>query len=129
MIFEGIGRVFSTVGEKQYETIGAFWDELAAKYGRDKLRGLGYGWTDTEIKYVIGLKEGTIDGCDTRVELPDEGWTTVTGRTERLGEMYGEIYMDGALLFEIEMFDDDGNCRLMYIRAPLKTSCRPFAPP
>jgi hypothetical protein len=116
MIFTGIGRTFSTVGEKQYETIGAFWDELAAKYGRAELRGLGWGWTDTEIRYAIGLKSGTIPGADTEITLPDEGWVTVTGRTEDLGGIYRGIYMTGRLRYEIEMFDDNGNCRVMYIR-------------
>ncbi len=44
MLFKGIGRTFSTENDQQYETIGAFWDELAAKYGRVNLQGLGYGW-------------------------------------------------------------------------------------
>ena len=43
MLFKGIGRTFSTENDQQYETIGAFWDELAAKYGRENLQGLGYG--------------------------------------------------------------------------------------
>ncbi len=30
MLFKGIGRTFSTENDQQYETIGAFWDELAA---------------------------------------------------------------------------------------------------
>ena len=42
MEFKGISRTFSTVGEKQYETIGAFWDEMSGIYGRENLRGLGY---------------------------------------------------------------------------------------
>ena len=116
MIFSGIGRTFSTVGDKQYETIGAFWDELSAKYGRSNLRGLGYGWTNDSISYAIGLIEGVIDGSDTEITLPDDGWTTVTGRTEKLGELYDEIYKDGALTYEIEMFDDDGNCTIEYYR-------------
>ena len=41
MLFKGIGRTFSTENDQQYETIGAFWDELAAKYGRANLQGLG----------------------------------------------------------------------------------------
>ncbi len=44
MLFKGSGRTFSTENDQQYETIGAFWDELAAKYGRANLQGLGYGW-------------------------------------------------------------------------------------
>ena len=73
-------RTFSTENDCQFETIGAFWDELAAKYGRANLQGLGYVWTDRSIEYVIGLKDGEIDGADRTVELPDTGWVTVRGR-------------------------------------------------
>ena len=116
VIFKGIGRTFSTVGEKQYETIGAFWDELSAKYGLENLRGLGYGWTESSIEYAIGLKNGIIDGADIEITLPDDDWTTVTGRTEKLGELYDEIYKDGTLTFEIETFDNNGDCMIKYYR-------------
>jgi len=126
MIFEGFSRVFSTVGDGQYETIGAFWDEMAARYSREALRGLGYNWTDTGIEYVIGLKEGTLPenaplpegACRKRIELPDEGWLRYTGRTEDLGRMYDAIYRDGRLDAEIETFRDDGSCELMIYRKP-----------
>ena len=42
MKFVGISKVFSTIDNQQFETIGAFWDELSKKYERSKLRGLGY---------------------------------------------------------------------------------------
>ena len=116
MLFEGIGRVFSTENEEQYRTIGAFWDELSAKYGLENLRGLGCNWTERTIEYVIGLKEGVIEGADRAVELPDVGWTEVRGRTERLGEIYDEIDRDGPLKYEIEMFTDDGGCVILYGR-------------
>ena len=64
MLFRGIGRTFSTENDRQFETIGAFWDELAAKYGRANLQGLGYGWTEESIEYVIGLIDGKIDGAN-----------------------------------------------------------------
>ena len=64
MLFKGIGRTFSTENDQQYETIGAFWDELAAKYGRENLQGLGYGWKERSIEYVIGLIDGEIGGAD-----------------------------------------------------------------
>lgn len=35
MEFKGISRTFSTIDEKQYETIGAFWDEMSGIYGRE----------------------------------------------------------------------------------------------
>jgi len=116
MIFEGISRTFSTLGEEQYRTIGAFWDEMSDKYGLENLRGLGYGWTDTTIEYAIGLKDGVIDGANCKVKLPDEHWVTVRGRTNELGKMYDDIYQDGALKYEIESFDDDGSCKIMYSR-------------
>ena len=51
MLFKGIGRTFSTENDQQYEKIGAFWDELAAKYGRLNLQGLGYGWQYGSMKH------------------------------------------------------------------------------
>ena len=116
MEFKGIGRTFSTVGEKQYETIGAFWDEMSGIYGRENLRGLGYNWTETSIEYVIGLIDGDMEGSNIDVILPDDKWECVSGRTEELGEIYATIYKDGALKYEIEMFDDAGNCRILFYR-------------
>lgn len=46
----------------------------------------------------------------------DDEWECVSGRTEELGEIYNTIYKDGPLKYEIEMFDDDGNCRIMFYR-------------
>ena len=48
-------------------------------------------------------------------DLPDE-WITVSGRTEELSMIYDEIYKDGTLLYEIEEFDDKGNCKIRYCR-------------
>ena len=116
MEFKGIGRVFSTVGDEQYRTIGAFWDELSARYGRKNLRGLGYNWTDTSIEYVIGLIEGEIDGWNVCVQLPRDDWRRAQGRTQQLDELYREIYKDGPLKAEIETFDDEGNCVVAFVR-------------
>ena len=116
MEFKGISRVFSTVGEQQYQTIGAFWDELSARYGRENLRGLGCNWTDTSIEYVIGLIDGEIDGWNARISLPQDGWKRAAGRTENLAKIYQEIYRDGPLKAEIERFDDEGNCVVDYVR-------------
>ena len=115
MKFTGIRRVFSTKNEEQYTTIGAFWDELSDIYGRENLMGLGCNWTADSIEYVIALKQGTIAGADYEIDLPDK-WTEVRGRTEQLGEIYGRIYEDGPLLYEIEEFDENGNCRIRYCR-------------
>ena len=85
MTFVGISKVFSTVNDEQYNTIGAFWDEMCLTYGLEDLRGLGYNWTPDSIEYVIGLKEGTIEGANCVEELPDECWTSVRGRDRRAG--------------------------------------------
>ena len=116
MLFTGIGRTFSTENDRQYETIGAFWDELVAKYGRENLQGLGYGWTERSIEYVIGLTGGEIDGANRAVKLPDTGWVTVRGKTADLGELYEKIYQEGRLKYEIERFTDSGDCEIMYYR-------------
>lgn len=115
MKFVGIRRVFSTENEEQYMTIGAFWDEMANVYGRSNLMGLGCNWTRDSIEYVIALKNGVINNADYEIDLPDE-WITVCGKTERLSAIYDEIYKDGPLLYEIEEFDDNGNCRIRYYR-------------
>ena len=117
MLFRGIGRTFSTENDCQFETIGAFWDELAAKYGRENLQGLGYAWTDRSIEYVIGLKDGEIDGADRTVELPDTGWVTVRGKTADLEEIYEKIYQEDRLKYEIERFTDSGDCEIMHCRS------------
>jgi len=117
MLFKGIGRSFSTENDQQYETIGVFWDELAAKYGRENLQGLGYGWKERSIEYIIGLIYGEIDGADRAVKLPDTGWVTVRGQTADLGKIYEKIYREGRLEYEIERFTDSGNCEIMYCRS------------
>ena len=116
MIFTGIGKSFSTENEQQYQTIGAFWDDLSSRYGLENLRGLGYGWTDHSIEYVIGLKSGEISGANRSVPLPEDGWVCVKGRTENLAQIYDRIYQDGALKYEIETFTEDGDCEILYTR-------------
>ena len=116
MLFKGIGRTFSTENDQQYKTIGAFWDELAARYGRVNLQGLGYDWKEQSIEYVIGLIDGEIGGADRNVELPDMGWVTVRGKTGELREIYEKIYQEGRLSYEIERFTDSGDCEIMYCR-------------
>ena len=115
MRFIGIKRTFSTLNEQQYETIGAFWDEMSKLHGMENLVGLGFGWTENTIDYAMALKEGIIPNADFETELPDE-WTVVEGRTEKLGELYDEIYKSGRLLYELEEFDERGNCRIRYCR-------------
>ena len=116
MHFHGLTRTFSTKNEAQYEEIGAFWDEMAEKYGRENLRGLGYGWTEDTIEYAIGLKEGRLEDSNCFVWLPEENWITVRGKTAELGKLYARIYEEGSLTFELETFTEDGECEISYFR-------------
>ena len=116
MIFKGISKEFSLLNEDQYNTIGEFWDEMALLYGLENLQGLGYKWADNKIFYAIGLKVGDIKGTNLCIELPDENWIIVNGRTENLKEIYDEIYKVGALKYEIETFSENGECQIKYYR-------------
>ena len=124
MIFEGFGRRFSTANNAQYDAIGAFWDEMSARYGQENLRGLGCHWAQDSIGYVIGPKNGAFPEDEPAPEgtqrekliLPDHHWITYDGETERLSELYDGIYRDGPLDFEIETFSPDGKCRVMIFR-------------
>lgn len=115
MKFIGKRRIFSTENEQQYQTIGSFWDEEAVKYGITNLMGLGCNWGENSIEYVMALKDGIIDGANYEIKIPDE-WVEVHGRTDDLGMIYDRIYQDGPLLYEIEEFDENGNCRIRYCR-------------
>ena len=116
MLFVGIAREFSLLNEDQYNTIGDFYDEMAEKYGLENLVGLGYKWTENKIFYAIGLRNGDIDGSNLCIELPDEDWVVVSGKTECLKEIYDEIYKDGPIKYEIEAFTSSGECEIKYRR-------------
>ena len=117
MQFKGISRAFKLQNEEQYETIGRFWDEMSLIYGLENLRGLGYKWENDEISYAIGLKNGDVEGYNLVIDLPDDGWITAIGETDRLKELYDEIYKNGRLTYEIEIFFEDGSCEISYYRA------------
>ena len=116
MLFKGITRQFSLMNEDQYNTIGAFWDEMSDLYGLESLQGLGYLWENGMISYAIGLKDGDIPEYNFSIELPECGWTTVKGKTDDLKQIYDEIYRDGRLDYEIESFYDNGECEIKYYR-------------
>lgn len=124
MVFKGYSLRFSTLGGRQYEDIGRYWDFFAGLCGRENLLGLGLNWEENSLEYVMGVREGCplpepaqVAGAypDARLRevlLPEEGWLEYTGRTEALGALYEAIYRDGPLEYEIEAFGEDGSCRL-----------------
>ena len=99
MLFKGISKEFSLKNEDQYNTIGDFWDEMELLYGLENLQGLGYKWVGGKIFYAIGLKIGDIKDYNLCIELPDDNWTVVTGKTENLKEISVErIYAELKLI-------------------------------
>ena len=120
MIFKGHSKIFSTINNKQYESIGDFWDEMILKYDIENLRGLGFNWTKTTIEYIIGLKNNekfdNVNSIWKEIELPDDRWEIVVGKTDNLEKIYEDIYRISDLKYEIEKFNNDGTCEIMYIR-------------
>ena len=116
MRFSGISKTFSTINNEQYKTISDFWDELSKKYGMENLRGLGYNWTDKSIEYAIGLKNGVISDENCNIDLPEDNWIIIKGNTNDLSKIYDNIYKDGKLKYEIEMFYINGICEIWYHR-------------
>lgn len=115
MIFRGVGRRFSTADDGQYEAIGDFWDRMAERFGRENLCGLGWNWHEDSLTYAVGMIDcpfaGDMPGMQAyEVALPENGWQRWRGETERLDELYAEIYRGGPLMYEIERFSDDGSC-------------------
>ena len=116
LIFKGIAKEFSLFNNDQYNTIGKFWDEMSALYGLENLQGLGYKWAGGKIYYAIGLKVGDIPNDNFSMQLPDTGWTVVHGKTDNLQGIYNEIYKSGPLQYEIETFQENGDCQIKYYR-------------
>lgn len=119
MKFIGISRNFSTLNDKQYETIGSFWDEMAEKYGLENLIGLGYKWENNTIDYAIGLKSlKEIPGSNFTMELPDGDWNIEKGETEKLDQLYSKICTGhhSLIKYELETFNEDGTCVVKYYK-------------
>ena len=78
----------TSTNENQYNTIGAFWDEMSRVYGLENLVGLGYKWKDNIISYAIGLKNGEINDYNLTFELPDTNWVIYEGLTDNLKDHF-----------------------------------------
>lgn len=128
MKLTGYQLEFDCKNEQQYESIGRFWDDMSAAYGRENLFGVGYGWHDDIICYLIGHDTPDMLLADRQIEklyegielltleLPDEGWVRYAGETGQLSRLYGEIYAQGSPLYEIERFFENGSCEIMIYR-------------
>lgn len=132
MIFRGISIIFSTAHGAQYAAIGQYWDDMSNIFGRENIRGLGYNWMKDTIEYVIGMKDNSVIEIKNEelsekysravykeISLPDYGWKTYTGETNKLAEIYKKIYEEGSLNYEIESFSNVGTCKILINRENL----------
>ena len=120
MTIKGIKLRFDCADGEQYETIGAFWDAMRTLCPGMELNGVGFGWENDTLSYLIGTENGVPDiveklrerfpgAVHTEMELPNNGWKTYTATANTLDALYAEIYRDGPLDYEIERFDAEGN--------------------
>ena len=128
---------WSTVGKGQYSEISAFWNIVEKYVHCSRLQGFGCDWTDTDFLYgIIFLDKEIPEEClnevqntfpDITVEddypIPDNYEYTYEGETKNLDPLYDEIWSKGPLAYELEEFDDDGNCRISVIyKQPIQES-------
>jgi len=127
MDFHGIKIRFDCKNNEQYRAIGDFWSYMKAGYPNYSLKGVGYNWHNDSFDYVIGdfvtldfemdkIKKHYLTADYVKITLPDNGWQTFNGKTENLSKLYAEIYEQGALLYEIEEFYSNGNCKISIFR-------------
>lgn len=128
MKINGVLIRFDCTDNQQYDNIGKFWDFMSQLYPKEELKGVGYNWANDSFDYVIGADEGKYDfslDCIRKeypnsknvvLELPDRGWKVYTCKIEKLSELYDNIYKDGVLDYEIEEFDNDGECKISILR-------------
>ena len=129
MIFKGIKVTFSTENGRQYIDIAKFWDIMEKHYDVDRLSGLGLNWTKNTMDYIIGFRDNSMTNEVLKVIkpyytsaeyviklLPNRDWEKYKGHVSKIKEKYSEIWKAGAVKFEIETFDKDGNMKLLIHR-------------
>jgi len=127
MILQGIQIRFDCANGEQFEAIGAFWDAMRVLFPDRTLSGVGYGWENDTLCYLIGTEDGLPAGTETIgqqfpdaeytvLHLPDDGWKRYTATADTLDVLYEEIYRDGPLTYEIERFDADGRAEIRTLR-------------
>lgn len=122
----GLMRRFPCGQGEQFELIGQFWDQMRAALPGERLCGVGYGWENDTLCYLIGALddrlEAALQGLQGRVKadfirllMPDEGWETWECELDRLDATYEAIYAVSRLDWEIEWIDGE-QCTLMIHR-------------
>lgn len=124
----GIQIRFDCKNGEQFENIGKFWNEMRALCPEITLSGVGFGWENDTLCYLIGTETGVPtkavsaiqkqfpEAEHTAIHLPDDGWKTYTATADTLDVLYAEIYKDGPLDYEIERFGADGRAEILIFR-------------
>lgn len=114
MTITGATIRFTCANGEQIEAIGRFWDDIRALCPTKELKGVGYGWQNDTLSYLIGATgDGTAldkarilaqrkDAQWLSLDLPDEGWLNYRCAASDIGATYELIYRDGPLTYEIE---------------------------
>lgn len=129
MIFRGIKVTFLLENERQYVDIAKFWSIMEKYYDVNKLSGLGFNWTDTTMDYVIGFRDNSMTAAELdKIKpyfrsaeyviklLPKDNWKKHIGHVSQIKEKYNELWKAGAIKYEIETFDEEGNMKLLIHR-------------
>lgn len=106
---------------EQFELIGQFWDEMRRRLPDAELCGVGYGWENDTLCYLIGRLNASperhaevADAKYLTLALPEDGWETWKCGVDALGETYAAIYAVSRLDYEIEFIGPE--CTLMIHR-------------
>lgn len=129
MKFKGIKVTFSIENGRQYKDIAKFWEIMEKHFDVNRLSGLGFNWTDTTMDYAIGFRDNSMtraeldkvkpyfSGAEYIIQLlPNKNWRKYKGHVSKIKEKYTKIWNAGAVKFEIETFDDEGNMKILIYR-------------
>ena len=127
MLIRGVQIRFDCKNGEQFENIGVFWDRMRALCPETVLSGVGFGWENDTLCYLIGtendvptdaaaLTDRFPEAKNAELLLPDDGWKRYTATADTLDVLYSEVYKDGPLTYEIERFDADGNAEILIFR-------------
>jgi hypothetical protein len=127
MVIRGVQVRFDCKNGEQFEAIGRFWDRMHVFCPGENLLGVGFGWKNDTLCYLIGTENGVPAAAEkikevfpqaeaAEIILPDTGWKTYFATADTLDVLYEEIYRDGPLTYEIERFDADDNAEVLIYR-------------
>ena len=120
MTVYGVQICFGCANGEQYDEIGTFWEKMRVLCPEAELLGVGFGWQDDTLCYLIGTENGVPEDAvekiskrfsnavHAKIQLPDIGWKTYTGTADTLDTLYQDIYKDGPLDYETEQIKADG---------------------